>query len=140
MDFQKSPSSIYSDNLSNIEKALALYQEGRSNEAHLLFELIFKNLQSLEGNITAISFAILVGSLLILKSSTITKGVYYFQRATKLLDSIDDKSNIGNNLEEMASGYWKIGLYKRSLDVLSTELYIHTIQNNELSVMYTEEK
>ncbi|MHA2054069.1 MAG: tetratricopeptide repeat protein [Candidatus Hodarchaeales archaeon] len=140
MDFQKSPSSIYSDNLSNIEKALALYQEGRSNEAHLLFELIFKNLQTLEGNITAISFAILVGSLLILKSSTITKGIYYFQRATKLLDSLDDKSNIGNNLEEMASGYWKIGLYKRSLDVLSTELYIHTIQNNELSVMYTEEK
>ena len=139
-EFQKSPSSIYSDNLSNIEKALVLYQEGRSNEAHVLFELTLKNLQTLEGNITAISFAILVGCLLILKSSTITKGMYYFQRAEKLLDSIDDKSNLGNNLEEMANGYWKIGLYKKALDVLSSELYIHTIQKNELAVMYTEEK
>ncbi len=136
----RSPSSIYQESSSLVEKAVKLYEAGRFKETNVLFELALKNIQALEGDPTAISFAVLAGCLQILNSVTISKGLYLFQRAEKIVETLEDKSSIGDSLDEMASGYWRIGLYKKTLDMLSMKLYIHTIQKNELSIMFTEEK
>ena len=134
------PSSIYQEATNLVEKAIKLYQTGRYRETNVLFELALKNIQALEGINTAVSFAVLAGCLQFLNNTTISKGVYFFQRAEKLLDSIDDKSNIGSTLDEMSKGYWKIGSYKKALEMLSLQHYIYTLQQNELMVMLTEEK
>ncbi len=136
----RSPSSIYHESSSYVEKAIKLYEAGRFKETNVLFELALKNIQALEGNPTAISFAVLAGCLQILNRTTISKGLYLFQRAEKIIEILDDKSSIGDSLDEMAGGFWRIGLYKKTLDMLSMKLYIHTIQKNELSIMFTEEK
>jgi tetratricopeptide (TPR) repeat protein len=136
----QSPSSVYQESSSLVEKAIKLYESKRYKETNVLFELALKNIQALEGNSTAVSFAVLTGCLQILNSVTISKGLYLFQRAEKIIELIDDKSAIGDSLDEMARGYWRIGLYKKTLDMLSMKLYIHTLQKNELYIMFTEEK
>jgi tetratricopeptide (TPR) repeat protein len=135
----RSPSSIYQESSNLVEKAIKLYEEKRYKETDILFELTLKNIQALEGNRSAITFAVLVGSLLISNNTTISKGIYFFHRAEKILETTDDMTNIESDLQDMAKGYWKMGLYKKSLDKLSLELYIHTNQHNELSIMHTEE-
>ncbi|MHA1237086.1 MAG: tetratricopeptide repeat protein, partial [Candidatus Hodarchaeales archaeon] len=136
----RSPSSIYQESSTLVEKAIKLYEEKRYKETYIPFELTLKNIQDLEGNRSAISFAVLVGCLLISNKSTISKGVYFFHRAEKILETTKDRTNIDNDLIEMAKGYWKMGMYKKSLDKLSLELYIHTTQRNELLTMHTEER
>ncbi len=136
----RSPSSIYQESSNLVEKAIKLYQTGRYRETNVLFELALKNIQALEGVTTALSFAVFAGCLQFLNNATITKGVYFFQRAEKLLDTIDDKTNIGNTLDEMSKGYWKIGSYTKSLEMLSLQHYLHTMQKNELMIMLTEER
>ncbi|PWI47506.1 hypothetical protein CEE45_11290 [Candidatus Heimdallarchaeota archaeon B3_Heim] len=136
----RSPSSIYQESSSLVEKAIKLYEAKRYKETNVLFELALKNIQALEGNATAVSFAVLAGCLQILNSVTISKGLYLFQRADKIIEILEDKSGIGDSLDEMARGYWRIGLYKKTLDMLSMKFYIHTIQKSELSIMFTEDK
>ncbi len=136
----RSPSSIYHESSNLVEKAIKLYEDKRYKETYVLFELTLKNIQDLEGNKSAISFAVLVGCLLISNKITISKGVYFFHRADKILEVTEDKTNIDNELIEMAKGYWKMGMYKKALDKLSLELYIHTTLRNELPTMHTEER
>ena len=136
----RSPSSIYHESSNLVEKAIKLYEEKRYKEIYVLFELTLKNIQDLEGSRSAISFAVLVGSLLTSNKTTISKGVYFLHRAEKILETTEDMTNIDNDLIEMAKGYWRMGMYKKSLDKLSLELYIHTTQRNELLTMHTEER
>ncbi|MHA2168199.1 MAG: hypothetical protein ACXAAT_20310, partial [Candidatus Hodarchaeales archaeon] len=68
----RSPSSIYQESTNLVEKAIKLYEDKRYKETYVLFELTLKNIQDLEGNKSAISFAVLVGYLLISNKITIS--------------------------------------------------------------------
>jgi hypothetical protein len=134
------PSSAYQEASILVNKAISLYKSKKFKQMTIYFELALKKIQEFEGIEGAAIFATTVGSLLIQKSENITKGLYFLKRGEDLYEKIDDKRRYGESLGEMATAFWAIGMYKRALDKLSTEIYIQTIQENDLAIMYSQEK
>ncbi|MFX0172615.1 MAG: hypothetical protein ACFE9L_11905 [Candidatus Hodarchaeota archaeon] len=134
------PSSAYQEASIQVNKAISLYKSKRFKQMTMYFELALKKIQEFEGIEGAAIFTTTVGSLLIQKSENITKGLYFLKRGEDLYEKLDDKRRYGESLGEMATAFWTLGMYKKALDKLSTEIYIQTLQENDLAIMYSQEK
>ncbi|MFX0150736.1 MAG: hypothetical protein ACFFAJ_08160 [Candidatus Hodarchaeota archaeon] len=134
------PSSAYQEASIQVNKAISLYKSNKFKQMTIYFELALKKIQEFEGIEGAAIFATIVGSLLIQKSENISKGLYFLKRGEDLYEKLDDKRRYGESLGEMATAFWSLGMYKRALDKLSTEIYIQTLQENDLAIMYSQEK
>ncbi len=134
------PSSIYQETANLIDKALTLYKEKKYKEMIIYFELTLKKIRELEGIEGGAIFATNVGSLLIQKSTNIPKGLYFLKRAEDLYEKLGDNTRYTETLSEMAYAYWALGMYKKALDKLSTEIYLQTLSGNDLAVMNSQER
>lgn len=134
------PSSIYQEIANLINKAVSLYKEKRYKEMILYFELSLKKIMEFEGTEGGAIFATNVGSLLIQKSTNIPKGLYFLKRAEDLYEKLGNNTRYTETLSEMAYAYWALGMYKKALDKLSTEIYLQTLSGNDLAIMNSQEK
>jgi hypothetical protein len=134
------PSSAYQEASVLVNKAISLYKSKKYKEMLVYFELALKKIQEFEGMEGAAIFATIVGSIMIQKSKNIPKGLYFLKRGEDLYEKLEDKKQYAESLAEMATAFWALGMYKKALDKLSTEIYIQTLQQNDLAIMYSQEK
>ncbi|MFX0182526.1 MAG: hypothetical protein ACFE95_05510 [Candidatus Hodarchaeota archaeon] len=134
------PSSIYQEASVLVNKAISLYKSKKYSEMTVYFELALKKIQEYEGTEGAAIFATIVGGILIQKSRNIPKGIYFLKRGEDLYEKLEDKRQYAESLAEMATAFWALGMYKKALDKLSTEIYIQTLQQNDLAIMHSQEK
>ncbi len=137
---EKVNTSSYSDIKLLIEKATSLYKNGKYKEMILNFELSLNKIHEYLGLEAGAIFATLVGSLLIQRSSNVSRGLYFLTRGEKMFEQLSDLTPFSESLGEMASAFWSLGMYKKTLDKLSTEIHLHATQMNVISLMYSQEK
>ncbi|MFX0086507.1 MAG: hypothetical protein ACFFAU_12625, partial [Candidatus Hodarchaeota archaeon] len=137
---QKNNTSVYNQISNQINKALESYKTEDYKEMTLLFETALNYIKKHEREKIAAKFAILVGALLSRKEATISKGLYFLKRARIQCQELGDNFLLTECLAEISNAYWTQGLYKDTLDILSTEINLHEKQNNRLGVMFSEEK
>jgi tetratricopeptide (TPR) repeat protein len=137
---QKSSTSVYNQISDQIDKALESYLAADYKGMSLLFETALNNIKKYEREKISAKFALLVGALLSSKEVTISKGIYFLKRARLQCQELGDNFLLAECLAEMSNAYWTQGLYKNTLDILSTEINLHEKQNNTLGVMFSEEK
>lgn len=124
----------------HISQAIELFQEKNFEDMIVSFNISFEMIQEFEGNEAGARFAFIVGSLLRQKSATISEGLSFLNRAKSLYEALEDSVHLADCHTEISAAYWRQGMYKETLDNLSSEIDLHTKQKNFLAVMISEEK
>ncbi|MHA2305487.1 MAG: hypothetical protein ACXACU_08850, partial [Candidatus Hodarchaeales archaeon] len=136
----KSISSEFQQLFELIKKAIGAYSILDYKEMIFLLETALNRIIRLERNKIAIKFAILVGSLLSQKEISFTRGLYFLKRARKLCEEIGDNQLLTECLAVTSNALWMQGMYKETLNTLSTEIDLQKSLNDNLGVMFSEEK
>lgn len=124
----------------NISKAIKLFQEGNYEEAIVSFDTALDIIRELEGREIEAKITTIIGSLLRQTNTTVSEGLHYLKHAQSLYESFKDNVNLAECHAEISAAYWTQGLYKETLDFLSSEIDLHAKQNNTYAVMLSEEK
>lgn len=123
-----------------ITKSIEMYNaenyEDMTASCNSALDLIIEH----EGNEAGGKFAIIVGSLLRQKRSTVTEGLGFLKRTQSLYEPLGNYGLLADCHGEMAAAFWTQGMYKETLDNLASEIDLYSKQKNHLAVMYTEEK
>ncbi|MHA1973071.1 MAG: tetratricopeptide repeat protein [Candidatus Hodarchaeales archaeon] len=85
-------------------------------------------------------FSAIVGSWLSTKSNTIELGIDYLKKALNYYNESTKLTKQAQTHSELASAYWSSGHYKKALDHLASEIDIYERTNDEIAIMFTEEK
>ncbi|MFW9854229.1 MAG: hypothetical protein ACFFFG_04185 [Candidatus Thorarchaeota archaeon] len=131
------PLAAYLEAVNFATKALDNYRMNKIKRAVAFFELAVNKIIEFDRE-TAAKFAGLVGALLAQKSGLASKGLYFLHRTERLLQSMNDTAK-KLQFQEMASSYWTLGLFTKTLEKLMQELELHKEARSSIGIQQTQE-